>query len=431
MKQSTLEPEKTFQRSPSIHSGGFSRARVDRMHATMRRHVKESGLPGLVTLVYHRGHEHVDAIGSFAFDNKVPMERNTIFRLASMTKPVTAVGAMILVEECKLRLDDPIDNWLPELKDRKVLRTIDSPLDDTVLAKRPITLRDLLTFRSGYGEIGFLAPTSLLMKAMFEAQLPLSTWPLTYTADEFMKCLGNLPLAHQPGERWLYHMGSEILGVLIARVSGKSLSSFLSERIFEPLGMTDTGFYVPEAKLDRLPTCYGMNFPMVDYVPSSPDSSFSFELIVLDEAHGGNFSHPPVFESGGGGLVSTADDLLAFGKMMLNNGAYNGGRILSRPAIELMTTDHLTPEQKKASPFFENFWDTRGWGFGLSMVTRRDDLADVPGRFGWDGAFGTSWYVDPKEDLIGIFLVQRRPDVLAIPAVTNDFWTSAYQLIDD
>src|SRR4029078_12927528 len=155
-------------------------------------------------------------------------------------------------------------------------------------------------------------------------------------------------------------------------------------------GMIDTGFYVPETKLDRLPTCYAVNFPMVDFVPS-PDSSP--ELILLDEARGGQFSHPPIFESGGGGLVSTADDILAFSKMMLNYGAYGSERILSRPSIELMTMDHITPEQKKASPFFENFWDTRGWGLGLSIVTKRNDLSDVPGRFGWDGAFGTSWYV--------------------------------------
>ena len=432
MKQSILESpgnEKTSQRAASFVSNGFSSARLDRMRATMRRHLGQNRLPGFVSLVYHRGQEYVDAVGSFAFDSEVPMKRNTIFRLASMTKPVTAVGAMILVEECRIRLDDPIDNWLPELKDRKVLRTLDSPLDDTIPVKRRITLRDLLTFQSGYGEIGFLAPTSPLMKAMFEAQLPLSTWPVAINPDEFMKRLGDLPLAHQPGERWLYHMGAEILGVLIARVSGTSLASFLRERIFEPLGMIDTGFHVPETKLDRLPTCYGTNFPMVD-VPSSPDA-IGPNLIVLDEARSGNFLRPPIFESGGGGLVSTADDLLAFGKMMLYNGVYNGERILSRPSIELMTTDHISPEQKAASPFFDNFWDTRGWGFGLSIVTKRHDLADVPGRFGWDGAFGTSWYVDPKEELIGILLVQRRPDTLAISPVTLDFWTSAYQLIND
>jgi CubicO group peptidase (beta-lactamase class C family) len=223
-------------------------------------------------------------------------------------------------------------------------------------------------------------------------------------------------------------MGAEILGVLITRVSGKSLGSFLRERIFKPLGMHDTGFYVPEEKLDRLPTCYGTNFPMVDYVSSSSISNS--EIIVLDEARGGNYSRPPIFESGGGGLVSTADDMLAFAKMMLNNGANRGERILSRPSIELMTMNHITAEQKITSPFFQNFWETRGWGLGLSVVTKRSDLEDVPGRFGWDGAFGTSWYVDPTEDLIGTLLTQRRPDSLAIPSFIHDFWTSVYQLIE-
>ena len=224
-------------------------------------------------------------------------------------------------------------------------------------------------------------------------------------------------------------MGAEILGVLIARVTGKSLRSFLRERIFEPLEMSDTDFYVPEAKLHRLPTCYGTNFPMVEYVPSSI-SPFNFEMVVIDKADGGNYSKPPIFESGGGGLVSTADDLLTFSKMMLNNGTYHKERILSRSSIELMTIDHITAEQKSASPFFPNFWDTYGWGLGVSVVTKRNELADVPGCFGWDGAFGTSWHIDPKENLIGIFLTQRRPDMLAIPSFIRDFWTSVYQLID-
>jgi len=191
------------------------------MHAAMRRHVESGLLPGLVALVHHRSREHVETIGTQAFDGNVPMRRDTIFRLASMTKPITAVGAMILVEECKIRLDDPVDEWLPELKDRRVLRTIESPLDDTVPAKRPITLRDLLTFRSVYVEVAFLSPTCPLQKALAEARLPLSEWPFAGTPDEFMKRLGSLPLAHQPGERWLYHMSGEILGVLIARVSGQ------------------------------------------------------------------------------------------------------------------------------------------------------------------------------------------------------------------
>jgi CubicO group peptidase (beta-lactamase class C family) len=307
---------------------------------------------------------------------------------------------------------------LPELANRRVLRTIESPLDDTVPANRPITLRDLLTFRSGYGEVAFIAPTSPLQQAMVRARLPLSQWPFAGTSDEFMQRLGSLPLACQPGERWLYHMGAEILGVLIARVVGKSLDTFLSERIFEPLGMKDTGFRVPEGKLDRLPACYG-----TDMVTG--------ELIVLDEARGGYAARPPAFESGAGGLVSTVDDLLAFGRMMLVTGARCGERILSRSSIELMTMDHLTPEQKAASPFFENFWQTRGWGLGLGVITARRDLADAPGRFGWDGAFGTSWYIDPNEELVGVFMTQRRPDRLGVAFSVLDYWTSVYQLIDD
>jgi CubicO group peptidase (beta-lactamase class C family) len=388
------------------------------MHAALQRHVESGQVPGLVALVQHGDRQHVETLGTMAFGSTEPMRRDTIFRLASTTKPITAVGAMILVEECKVRLDDPVDTWLPELKDRRVLRTIESPLDDTIPAKRPITLRDLLTYRSGYGEVGFLSPTCPLQKAMAEARLPLSTWPFDGTPDEFMRRLGALPLAHQPGERWLYHMGGEILGVLISRIAGKSLGAFLHERIFEPLGMLDTSFHVPEGKRSRLPTCYGTDM-------------ITGELVVLHEAGGGYAAQPCAFESGAGGLVSTVDDLLALSRALLARNAHDGERILSRPAIELMTMDHLTAEQKGASPFFDNFWDTRGWGLGLSIVTARHDLADGPGRFGWDGAFGTSWYVDPKEELVGIFMTQRRPDRLAIPDFILDFWTSAYQLIDD
>src|SRR6185295_12356056 len=218
--------------NPSLHKGyGFSPVRLARMHDTLARHVEHGHTSGLVALVNQRGREHVETIGTMAFDSNVPMRRDTIFRLASTTKPITAVGAMILVEECRLRLVDPVDEWLPELAGRRVLRTIESPLEDTVPAKRPITLRDLLTFRSGYGEVVFLSPGSPLQRALVEARLPLSEWPFSGTSDEFMRRLGSLPLAHQPGEQWLYHMSAEILGVLIARVSGKSLGTFLQERI--------------------------------------------------------------------------------------------------------------------------------------------------------------------------------------------------------
>jgi CubicO group peptidase (beta-lactamase class C family) len=308
------------------------------MHDVLLRHVTSGRLPGLVALISRHGAEHLDAIGTLAFDRTAPMRRDTIFRAASVTSPITAVAAMILVEECRLRLDDPVDGFLPELANPRALRSIDSELDDTVPARRPITVRDLLTFRSGYGEVAFLSPTCPLQRALMDARLPLSAWTFPGTPDDFMQRLGRLPLAHQPG----------------------------------------------------------------------------------------------AFESGAGDqFVSTADDLLAFGRMMLNRGAYGNARILSRPSVELMTTDQLTPEQKAASPFFAHFWDSRGWGLGLSIVTRRDDVAAVPGRFGWDGAFSTSWYADPHEDLVGVLMAQCRPGALRLPPVVLDFWTSAYQAIDD
>ena len=402
----------------AMRSGGLSRARIARMHDTMRGYVDSGRLPGLVTLVSRRGEDYADAMGTLAFGSSEPMRRDTIFRLASMTKPITAVGAMILVEECKLRLDDPVDPWLPELANRKVLRTIESPLDDTVAAKRPITLRDLLTFRAGYGEVIFHSWNCPMQKALADGSLPLSHWPFADTADELVKRLGSLPLVHQPGERWLYHMAAEILGVLIARVSRQSLGLFLRERILEPLGMKDTAFSVPDEKMDRFPPCYR----------SDPSTG---QIAIHDPARGGIYARPPIFEGGGGGLVSTVDDLLAFGKMMLNRGAYGRERILSRPSVDLMTMDHLSPEQKAASPFFPNFWDVYGWGLGMSVIARRQELARSYGCFGWDGTFGTSWWVDPTENMIGILMSQRVPDTMAMPAIVGDFWTSAYQAIDD
>jgi CubicO group peptidase (beta-lactamase class C family) len=399
-------------------TGGLSGTRLSRMHEVMAGHVERGYVPGLVTLIDRRGEVHVDAIGALAFDSDAPMRRDTIFRIASLTKPITAAAAMILVEECKLRLDDPVDEWLPELADRRVLRSIDSPLDDTVPAHRPITLRDLLTFRLGLGAIMVFPERHPIQKAMAEAGVAPGPFLPTQAPDELMRRYGRLPLVHQPGERWLYDTGSHILGVLIARASGKTLAAFLSERIFEPLGMKDTGFSVPEAKLDRLATCYWT-------------AGGTGGLVVFDEARGGRFASPPAFESGSGGLVSTVDDYLAFCRTMLNKGRYGRERILSRPSVELMTTDHITSAQKAASPFFEGFWHNRGWGFGLSIITRRDDLPAVPGRFGWDGGYGTSAYSDPKEDMVGILMTQRVWDSPRAPAVLLDFWTSAYQAIDD
>ena len=388
------------------------------MQDVMAGHVDRGVVPGVATLLSRRGEVQVDAIGTKAFGDSDPMRRDTIFRVASVTKPIVAAAAMILVEECTLRLDEPVDQWLPELADRRVLRAIDSPLDDTLPANRPITLRDLLTFRLGIGAVMVFPPRYPIQQAMAEAGVGSGPALPAHTPDELMKRFGSLPLVHQPGERWLYDSGSDILGVLISRATGTSLEEFLRERIFAPLGMNDTSFSVPESKLNRLASSYWTN-------PSTG------EFEIFDGVDDSRWASPPVFESGAGGLVSTVDDLLAFGEMMLKRGKYRNERILSRRSVEVMTTDQITPEQKAVSGFFPGFWDSHGWGFGVSIVTLRDDLAATPGRYGWDGGYGTSWYVDPKEELIGILMTQRVWDASGAPVVLLDFWTSAYGAIDD
>jgi CubicO group peptidase (beta-lactamase class C family) len=402
--------------------GGLSRARLERMHDVMAGYVERERLPGLVTGLYRRGEVHVDSIGTTAFENGDPMRRDTIFRLASLSKPIVAAAAMTMVEDGTLRLDDPVDDLLPELADRKVLRSIGSPLDATLPANRPITLRDMLTFRLGYGAI-FAPPgqsPTPLAQALIDAGVAAGALLPTLPPDDFMKVYRSLPLAHQPGEKWLYNTGSDMLGVLMARAAGKSFGELLQERIFAPLAMNDTGFFVPAGKLDRLAGSYWTDF-----------STGAFG--VFDSVEESRFAQPPAFESGAGGLVSTVDDLLVFGEMMLNNGKYGDTRVLSRPSIELMTTDQITAEQKAASraDFFPDFWDSHGWGFGMAIDTRRDNLWQTPGRYGWDGGYGTSWYVDPAEELIGILLTQRVWDEFPIPKVYVDFWTAAYQAIDD
>ncbi|HCF87797.1 MAG TPA: serine hydrolase, partial [Ktedonobacter sp.] len=343
--------------------------------------------------------------------------RDTIFRIASMSKPITAVATMILAEECKLRLGDAVEKWLPELADRKVLKRIDAPLDETVSAQRPITVRDLLTFTMGFGLMFTPTGEYPILLAANEQQIgmaPASQRQAKPDPDEWIRRLGTLPLMYQPGERWLYGTGFDVLSVLIARVSGQPLETFLRERIFEPLGMKDTGFSVPADKLDRLASCY---------IPNPTTGT----LELFDGIAESQWGRPPTFPSGANGLVSTLDDYLAFGQMMLNQGRHGSERILSRLSVETMTTDQLTPEQKAVSSLLPGFFDTHGWGFGVSVVTRRDDIASVPGRYGWDGSLGTSWFCDPKEDLVGIVLTQR-----VIPLdVYRDFWTLAYQAIDD
>lgn len=404
-----------------MSTGGFSRDRLGRMRTVMAGYVERGTIPGIVTAVSRHGETHVEAIGAKAVDGD-PIRRDTIFRIASLTKPVAAAAAMILVEECRLRLDDPVDDLLPELAGRKVLKRLDGPLDgpgDTVPAKRSITLRDLLTLRMGFGFILKAEASGYpIMQAANRNQFLLGPpKPLTLPEpDEWMRRLGSLPLMHQPGEVWMYDVSIDVLGVLIARAADQPLETFLRERIFEPLDMKDTSFSVPAEKLDRLAVSY------------EPDQTGGLE--VYDSADDkSQWSRPPAFPMASGGLVSTVDDFLAFGRMMLNGGRHGDERILSRPSVELMTTVQITPEQRAGAGVFLS--EQRSWGLGMSVITRRDEVSAVPGRFGWEGGLGTSWGSDPKEDMVSILLTQVSWTSPEGPKVYSDFWTSAYQAIDD
>ena len=400
-----------------MSAGGRSGAHLGRLHDAMASHVERLEVPGLVTLVARRGEVHADAVGAKTVGGD-PMRRDTIFRVSSLTKPVAAAAAMALVEDGRLRLDEPVDRLLPELADRRVLKRLDGPLDDTVPAKRPITLRDLLTMRMGFGFVMGPPDAYPILAAANERRLGMGPpKPATpHDPDEWIRRFAELPLMHQPGERWTYEMAFAVLGVLISRSSEKPLEIFLRERVFGPLGMEDTGFHVPADKLDRLASLYA----------ADPETG---ALELYDGAHDSQWSRPPAFPDARGGLVSTADDYLAFGRMMLNGGEHEGERVLSRASVELMTTDHLTPELRAASDHVPVFLGGRGWGFGLSTIPGGDATPATPRRYGWEGGLGTSWSSDPDEDMVGILMTQRLASP-GSPRVDLDFWASVYGEID-
>lgn len=398
---------------------GLSKAHLGRMHEVLSRHVERGDVPGMVALVSSHDDVHVEVLGKLHAGGSEPMTRDTIFRVASISKPIAAVAAMILIEECKLRLDDAIDRWLPELANRRVLKSIASQIDDTVPANRSITVRDLLSYRMGFGSVMAMPDTYPIQKFIREYRLGGDGPPYPSkapTTDEWIQRLGSLPLMAQPGERWMYNTSCDVLGVLIERVAGKSFGAFLRERIFEPLGMKDTAFNTPADKFHRMPTSYAFDHAtnkLEVYDPAGPESSWA---------------PPPPFESGAGGLVSTVDDYFAFSQMMLNKGRLGREQVLSRASVELMTSDQLTPQQREGTELF--FGSHMSWGLGMSVSIHRKEIYQTPGRFGWDGGTGTSAYVDPAEGLIGILLTQRMMDSPEPPRVFTDFWTLAYSAME-
>ncbi len=375
------------------------------LHDILTTHVGNGSVPGAVGLIT-RGDRAEVAVAGLAAVGGVPMARDSIFRLASVTKPITAAAVMMLVEDGRIALGDPVRHWLPELANPRVVRTPASPVDDVVPAARPITVFDLLSSRAGYGFASdFTLPA---VQRLFLVQKD-GREPRSFPApDAWMADLAQVPLLYQPGEAWLYDTCSTLQGVLIARVSGRSLPDFLAERVFEPLRMVDTGFAVPDAKRDRF----------TSYYRSIPAGG----LELADGPHG-QWSTLPAFPLGNGGLAGTADDWLAFGRMLLTEGtAADGRRLLPADSVRLMTSDHTTQDQREIGKLF---LEGQGWGFGGSVDVAAIDPWNVPGRYGWVGGTGTSAHITPSTGTVAILFTQVATDSPVPSEWMRDFWRYA------
>jgi len=383
------------------------------LRTTLEQHVAAGSAPGLVALLDRGGQTDAIVLGATAIGGP-PMRRDTVFRIASMTKLVTAAAVMMLVDEGKLRLDEPVDRLLPELADRRVLKRLDSGLDDTVPANRPITVEDALTFRLGWG-IAFdpNLPFNKAVEALAICGFGMPNPEMPFGLDAWLKRLGTLPLMAQPGEQWLYTTGSDVQGALVARASGKPLDVFVRERITGPLGMQDTGFGIAPEKSDRLATGYMPNNGKLELFDVSGRKS--------------RYAHPPQFPEGDSGLVSTVDDLLAFSRMLLAGGRHAGARMLSEASVKAMTTNHITARQAKGGE--EILTPGHGWGYGMSVMAWPSKDGLWPGAFGWSGGFGTSWYMDAPTGLTAILLTQRVFDGPDPPQLHKDFWAGAHRLV--
>jgi CubicO group peptidase (beta-lactamase class C family) len=386
------------------HDETFEHRVLDRVEEIIERAVEQGQAPGVVAAVARGDGVHVATAGAMAGDGP-PMRRDTLFRISSMTKPMTAAVVLSLVDAGQLELDQPVDALLPELADRQVLARPDGPLEETVPAQRSITVRDLLTFTWGFGMQGamFMAPEPWpIFTATVERQLYTFGPPQPDSMpdpDTWMARLGELPLLAQPGERWLYQSGSQVLGVLTSRAAGAPYADVMQQRLLTPLGMHDTGFYA--ADTSRLSTAY---------------ENRDGRLEVSDPPHG-QWSHPPAFPDGSGGLVSSIDDVIAFGRMLLRGGS----PVLTSTTVAEMTRDQLTAAQRaNVWPGF-SFLDDRGWGYGLSI------LGD--GRYTWEGGFGTAWSNIPAQDLTVVVLTQRAADETGMPAVCDDVLTAARAMV--
>jgi CubicO group peptidase (beta-lactamase class C family) len=374
--------------------------RLARVTAAIERHIAAGDLAGAAWAVARGGEVEVGWAGVLDRATGAVVERGSIFRISSMTKPVAAAAAMLLVEDGVMRLDEPVDHWLPELADRQVL--VGPSLTDTVPAARPITLRDLLTFRMGTGTDFANFGNQPVLQRMDSLGLgggaPAPEGPPE--PDEWIRRFGELPLECQPGERWLYNVPADVLGVLLARASGSPLDVFLRDRVFEPLGMVDTAFFVPEDRRGRFGPAY-------------------FGPGVYDEAEG-QWASPPAFPSAAAGLVSTVDDFLAFALMMAGRGL----GLLSRRAREAMTMNHVTRAQLAGTEAGLPSWF--GWGLGMAVQVERTGVVGSVGAYGWNGGLGSAWLNDPAEDLVTVLLTNTGFTSALPPPYVEDFWTAVY-----
>ncbi|MFB7600362.1 serine hydrolase domain-containing protein [Streptomyces sp. NPDC056160] len=374
---------------------------MSELHETLSRYVDDGVVPGAVALVAHGDDVEVVAVGSVDTEGTAPMRRDTIFRIASITKPITAAAVLMLVEDGVLGLADPVAEWLPELSRPVAVRTPSSPVDDIVPAARPITVEDLLGSRCGWG---FPSDFSLpAVRALFAVQKDgraMQDWP---DPDTWLARLARVPLLHQPGEAWLYGTSSDLQGILVARASGRTLPEFLSERVFEPLGMRDTAFTVPVDRRSRFTSYY-----------TNGEAG-----LALADTPGGDWSRLPAFPSGGGGLVSTADDWLAFGRMLLNGGSGGGHRLLSPASVSRMTSNHLDASLREPAALF---LEGQGWGYGGQVDVAPLEPWNVPGRYGWVGGTGTAAFVVPPTGTVTVLLTQVGMDSPAPTPMMRDFW---------
>jgi CubicO group peptidase (beta-lactamase class C family) len=380
----TAEPEET----------GFSSGRLARIAASMERLIDSRAIPGAITVVARHGRiVHFQCQGLMDIEANKPMAGDTIFRLASMTKPIACVGLMTLYEEGRFLLDQPISLYLPSFKHMRVRGK--SGFTDP--ARREITFRDCLTMTAGFslqewGKINSRFPSGPPKQPLIPGtRETINQAGQQGTLEESVELLSKVPLNFHPGTDWEYHTGHEVVGVLIEKISGQSLDKYLQERIFGPLKMVDTHFYLPAEKVGRFAAAYTLN-----------ENSWGHIGLVDSPATSAKVLGPKTFFSAGGGLLSTAADYARFAQMMLNGGSLDGVNVLSRKTIELMTTNHTGD--------FYLYPMGAGWGYGLGVTVRVSlEAAQLPGSlgtYGWGGAYATTFFIDPKEDLFGLLLTQ-------------------------